>query len=45
MINYSSFVMFGNKINRQTSITLEYVEQQKSIHLQFNIHLMHVPDT
>ena len=29
MINYSSFVMYANKINRQISITLEYVEQQK----------------
>ena len=29
MINYSSFVKFANKINRQTSITLECVEQQK----------------
>ena len=29
LINYSSFVMFANKINRQTAITLECVEQQK----------------
>ena len=29
MINYSSFVMFANKINCQTSVTLECVEQQK----------------
>ena len=29
MINYSSFVMFANKINLQTSIILECVEQHK----------------
>ena len=29
MINYSYFVRFANKINLQTSITLECVEQQK----------------
>ena len=44
MVNYSSFVMFANKINRQTTITLERVEQQK-IHLQFNMRLTRVPDT
>ena len=36
--------MFANKINRETSITLS-VEQQKIIHLQFNMHLTRVPDT
>ena len=29
MINLPSFVIFANKINRQTSITSECVEQQK----------------
>ena len=45
MTNYSSFVMFANKLNRQTTITLECVEQQKIIHLQFNMSLTSVPDT
>ena len=30
ILNYSSFVMFANTINRETSITLECVEQQKN---------------
>ena len=29
LINYSSSVMFANKINHQSSITLECVKQQK----------------
>ena len=45
MINFSSFVTFANKINRQTSITLECVENKKLIHLQFNVRLTHAPDT
>ena len=46
MINYPSFVMFANKINRQTSVTFECVEQQKiNTFNSFNMHLMHVPDT
>ena len=45
MINYSSLIMFANKINRPTSITLECVEQQKINTLQFNMYLTHVPDT
>ena len=57
MFNYSSFVMFANKINQQTSITSKCVEQKerkkerkkekkkKTLHLQFNMHLMHAPDT
>ena len=44
MINYSYFVMFVNKINRQTTITLESVQQKKLIHLQFNMRLTRAPD-
>ena len=37
--------MFANKINRQTAITLECVEEQISIHLQFNKRLTSAPES
>ena len=47
IINFSSFVIFANKINSKNSITSECVEQQKLIRLQQPIcmRLTHVPDT
>ena len=44
MINFLSFVIYGNKTNRQTSITSECLEQQKINNLLY-MRLMHASDT